>query len=132
MKHTSYRGNQIDMELLKFQNQHKVAVGNANMNARGDIIGRGGTVIKTREQLLQEKETARQKPDINPDMLRQMSPQSEASNQSTQDDGFDDSIFENVVQPEPVQNVQQVQVQSTQEEPEIKKAPQKRKSKDSE
>lgn len=51
-KHTTYRGQTIDMELLKFQNQHKVALGNAHMNARGDKIGKGGTVLKTREELL--------------------------------------------------------------------------------
>ena len=66
-KHTSYRGQSIDMEMLKFQNQHAVAIGNASLNARGDKIGRGGTVIKTREELLAERERELQLPDISPE-----------------------------------------------------------------
>ena len=65
-KHTSYRGQKIDMELLKFQNEKSVALGNAKMNARGDILGRGGIVVKTREELLAEKERELQKPDFIP------------------------------------------------------------------
>ena len=56
MKHKSYRGKVVDMELLRFQHEHAVAAGNASMNARGDILGRGGVIKKTREELLQERE----------------------------------------------------------------------------
>ncbi|WPJ50105.1 hypothetical protein RCIP0023_00057 [Klebsiella phage RCIP0023] len=66
VKHVSYRGKVVDMELLKSQNQYKAAIGNAQLNARGDKIGRGGTVIKTREQLMQEREAALQVPDFIP------------------------------------------------------------------
>jgi hypothetical protein len=66
MKHTSYRGMQVDMDMLRFQNQHSVAIGNANMNARGDVLGRGGVVVKTREELLKEREVQMTKPDFNP------------------------------------------------------------------
>lgn len=65
-KHTSYRGTIVDMEMLKFKNQHAVALGNASMNARGDIIGNGGTVIKTREELLAEQEREMQVQDFSP------------------------------------------------------------------
>lgn len=66
-KHTSYRGTVIDMDMLKYQNEHATALGNANMNARGDKIGRGGTVLKTREELLAERERELQLPDIMPE-----------------------------------------------------------------
>lgn len=65
-KHVSYKGRVIDMELLKFQNEHQIALGNATMNARGDIVGKGGTVIKTREELLYEEEQRMEAPDFIP------------------------------------------------------------------
>lgn len=92
-KHTSYRGQKIDMEMLKFQNQYSIAVGNANMNARGDVIGRGGTIIKKREELLAEKEKELQKPDIIPEhQSHSVSPK--VDNQEFMDTGFDDTQFE--------------------------------------
>lgn len=93
-KHTSYRGTPIDMEMLKFQHQHSVAIGNANMNARGDIIGRGGTVVKKREELLVERERELQKPDISPEHHSHSNAPSMADPLAFADDGFDDSQFE--------------------------------------
>lgn len=46
-------GRTIDMEKLKLYNEHVIAVGNADTNARGDLV-RGGKIIKTREQLAKE------------------------------------------------------------------------------
>ncbi len=66
MKHVTYRGQHVDMELLRFKNQHQIAVGNLKMNARGDILGKGGIIVKTREELLQESEIELTKPDFNP------------------------------------------------------------------
>lgn len=51
MKRSTYRGQVIDIDMLRMANQGAIAVGNANYNARGDLIGRGGTVLKTREEL---------------------------------------------------------------------------------
>lgn len=67
MKHVTYRGKHVDMELLRFKNQHQVAVGNLSMNARGDVLGRGGVIVKTREELLKEAELELTKPDFNPE-----------------------------------------------------------------
>lgn len=92
-KHTSYRGQSIDMEMLKFQHQHSVAVGNANMNARGDIIGRGGTIVKKREELLAERERELQKPDISPEH-QSYSVAPKMADVFNDDDGFDDAQFE--------------------------------------
>lgn len=98
-KHTSYRGQSIDMEMLKFQNQHAVAIGNANLNARGDLIGRGGTVLKTREELMAEKERELQLPDILPE--HQSHSVAPAMAPPGYVDEFDDSQFE-IPEPEAV------------------------------
>ena len=47
------RGSQIDIQKLKLMNETVLAVGNANQNARGDLIKRG-KILKNREQLAQE------------------------------------------------------------------------------
>jgi hypothetical protein len=52
--YTSVRGKEIDMERLSLKNETAPAVGNARMNARGDQLGAGGKVVKTREQVMQE------------------------------------------------------------------------------
>ena len=50
----SMRGKIIDMDALRAQNEQVPAIGNASMNARGDIIGRGGSVEVRREQIIQD------------------------------------------------------------------------------
>jgi len=52
--YTSVRGKEIDMERLSLKHETEPAVGNARMNARGDELGTGGRIIKTREQILQD------------------------------------------------------------------------------
>jgi hypothetical protein len=52
--YTSVRGKEIDMEKLSLKHETLPAVGNAKMNARGDEIGPGGKVLRTREQILQD------------------------------------------------------------------------------
>ena len=46
------QGKQVDMDLLRQKNELTPAVGNAKVNARGDELGPGGTIVKTREQIL--------------------------------------------------------------------------------
>lgn len=50
--HTTMRGKQLDMEQLNLKNETIPAVGNMKVNARGDQLGSGGKVIRTREQIL--------------------------------------------------------------------------------
>jgi len=50
----SYRGVRVDMAALMMKHEKDVALGNGRMNARGDIIGRGGKVVKKREDLIRE------------------------------------------------------------------------------
>lgn len=116
-KHTSYRGSIIDMDMLKYQNQHQVALGNAKLNARGDKIGTGGTVVKTREELIQEKEREMQIPDYIPEH------QSHSVEYGTVD-GWDDSRFE-----VPATNDTTSTEEAVVDE---KKAPRRAKTKDSE
>jgi hypothetical protein len=52
--YTSVRGKQIDMEKLSLVHEKTPAVGNMKVNARGDEIGAGGKIIRTREQVLQD------------------------------------------------------------------------------
>jgi hypothetical protein len=48
------RGETLDMAALSARNANVVALGNANMNARGDIVDRQGKVLKAREVVVQE------------------------------------------------------------------------------
>ena len=48
------RGVEFDMNRLASQHSDKVALGNANMNARGDIIDLRGNIIKKREDVAME------------------------------------------------------------------------------
>ena len=52
--YTSIRGKQIDMEKLAMKNETVPAVGNLRVNARGDELGPGGRIVRTREQVLQD------------------------------------------------------------------------------
>ena len=45
------RGRPIDMGALAAANSEKIAIGNAKMNARGDLLGPNGIVLRTQEQV---------------------------------------------------------------------------------
>jgi hypothetical protein len=45
-------GRQVDMDKLRSQNELTPAVGNMKVNARGDELGRGGKIVRTREQIV--------------------------------------------------------------------------------
>ena len=51
---TTARGKRIDMDKLSLKNETIPAVGNQRVNARGDELGHGGKISKTREQVLQD------------------------------------------------------------------------------
>ena len=46
------RGQTIDMAGLVLQNETAVAVGNMNVNARGDVLGKGGAVVKPKTEVI--------------------------------------------------------------------------------
>jgi hypothetical protein len=47
-------GKAIDIDSLRVANENIIAVGNMRTNARGDELGAGGKILKTRSQLMQE------------------------------------------------------------------------------
>ena len=50
----SARGKEVDMEKLTLKHETTPAVGNQRVNARGDELGPGGKITKTREQVLKD------------------------------------------------------------------------------
>ena len=48
------RGKIVDMDLLQKKNELTPAIGNARVNARGDVLGAGGKIVKTRDQVVKE------------------------------------------------------------------------------
>jgi len=50
--HRTANGKFLDMNALKIQQERTIAVGNSRQNARGDILGQGGEIVMTRDQLM--------------------------------------------------------------------------------
>src|SRR6056300_1702482 len=50
----SMQGKQVDMDMLRSRNELTPAVGNARVNARGDLLGEGGKIVKKREDMYKE------------------------------------------------------------------------------
>ena len=52
--HRSARGDAVDMDMIRLSNESTIAIGNMKTNARGDQLGAGGQVVKTRGEIMQE------------------------------------------------------------------------------
>ena len=52
--HRSARGEAVDIDMVRLANESTIAIGNMRTNARGDQLGAGGKVIKTRAQVMAE------------------------------------------------------------------------------
>lgn len=50
----SAQGRVVDIEKLRLANEETIAVGNMRVNARGDQLGPGGKIVKTRNQIMKE------------------------------------------------------------------------------
>jgi len=48
------QGKTVDIDLLRQRNELTPAVGNAKVNARGDELGRGGEIVRKREELVSD------------------------------------------------------------------------------
>lgn len=46
------QGREVDMDQLLQKNETVPAVGNVRMNARGDELGQGGKVVRSREEIV--------------------------------------------------------------------------------
>ncbi|MCK9531828.1 MAG: hypothetical protein M0R77_14895 [Gammaproteobacteria bacterium] len=49
MFHKSQKGRVVNFDELVHKNAKTIAVGNANLNARGDLVGRAGQVVESAE-----------------------------------------------------------------------------------
>jgi len=63
VQHRSNRGKIIDFQTLIAQQGDEPAVGNMKVNARGDVIGKGGKVIQKAEDRAREHHKANPKTD---------------------------------------------------------------------
>jgi len=52
--HRTAMGKTIDMDNLRLANEDTIALGNMKVNARGDELGPGGRVVKTRNQIMDD------------------------------------------------------------------------------
>ena len=50
----SMQGRMIDIEKLRAANENEQAVGNMNVNAKGDVLGAGGKVVTTKEAVIKK------------------------------------------------------------------------------
>ena len=50
----SAMGRIVDVDALRLANEGTIAVGNMQTNARGDELGSGGEIVKTRAQVMSE------------------------------------------------------------------------------
>ena len=48
------QGRMVDIEKLRASNESVRAIGNMNVNARGDVLGPGGRIVKAKEQIMRE------------------------------------------------------------------------------
>lgn len=48
------QGRMVDIEKLRAQNENERAVGNMNVNARGDVLGPGGSVVAPKSDVIQK------------------------------------------------------------------------------
>lgn len=52
--HRTAMGKFLDLNALRIQQEKTIAVGNSKQNARGDVLGTGGRVVKSRDQVMTE------------------------------------------------------------------------------
>lgn len=71
-QYRSMQGKVVDLGQLIAKNELIPAVGNANVNARGDELGPGGKIVRTREQIMAEyyKNTTESLPDSMPNRAK--------------------------------------------------------------
>lgn len=50
----SAQGKTVDVDQLRLKNEETIAVGNMKVNARGDELGPGGVVVRTRNESMDE------------------------------------------------------------------------------
>ena len=52
--YTTANGRNINIDAIIAQNEESIAVGNMRVNARGDELGPGGKILRTKDKVMQE------------------------------------------------------------------------------
>jgi hypothetical protein len=102
-KHLTLRGRSIDYNRLRAAHGLKKAVGNAGVNARGDIINKSGVILKTQEQI--EAEWARKQAAIKASTSVDIKQDPAAGLMDKKKNLLDDQNFDPTPQPAPVKVV---------------------------
>lgn len=76
-------GNMIDIDMLRISNESTIAIGNMKVNARGDQLGAGGKVLKSRAQIMQDYHRINT-PLASQDSILQSAPASDTPKELTQ------------------------------------------------
>jgi hypothetical protein len=86
----SMQGKTVDMDLLRQRNELTPAVGNARVNARGDELGPGGKIVRSREAVLKDYyANAQGMPDETPVSKKQAQAQLDNNGKDITDDWND-------------------------------------------
>jgi len=48
--HYSMQGKPVDFEAMRTKHEKSIAIGNTKTNARGDQLGKGGKIVKKRDE----------------------------------------------------------------------------------
>lgn len=54
-QHKTMRGKTVNIDALRIKHEKEIALGNMNVNAAGDELGPGGTIVKDRGQRVREE-----------------------------------------------------------------------------
>jgi len=105
------RGRKIDMGALAAANADKIAVGNAKITARGDVLGSNGVVLRTQEQVEAEWARNQQRQNevigISNNIKMPLPPDQTRVKVVTEDQNFDPSTID-ITSQDPVDNATQV------------------------
>jgi hypothetical protein len=111
------QGRQIDMDKLRSQNELTPAVGNMKVNARGDEIGPGGKILRTREQIVSTYYDNNPKATPDTDVPSStVNVQTRTQNPPSQTMRIEDTPVSEVVQEAPAEDVVKTQEAPAEEE----------------
>lgn len=125
------QGRSLDMETIRLQNELVPALGNMRVNARGDQLGPGGKIIKTREMIMDEFYKTRATPTENIPQQSTIPMRSNPSRRksdplpisSKQSEFTPDDARPDAVEVEPVKTKSKKSKAKTTEESEVKSEP---------
>lgn len=102
-KHFTALGQQIDMAALAVRHSETVALGNARMNAKGDIVNSQGIVLRTQEQIEEEWKRNKERHDASLGIsqnLKDPLPVAHAKKKLDDDQDFDPSTIDESISQE--------------------------------